>query len=69
MINHSSNQLSGPQQKKLAVSKTFVPKGYENSTEGFNAWVQHVKNQVHIQYEPTSKLITYQNLFKNVSKR
>jgi hypothetical protein len=69
MINRSSNQVSGPHQKVLAVSSPFIPAGYENSTKGFNTWVQYVKSQVHVHYVPAKKLIAYQNLFKNVPKR
>lgn len=66
MINQSSNQTSGKRPKVLAVSKTVFPSGYENSTEGFNSWVAHVKSQVHVAFIPTTKMIMYQNLFKNV---
>lgn len=69
MINQSSNQTSGTLPKVLSTSSTFIPEEYTNSTEGFNSWTAHIKNQVHEQYMPADKHTAYQNLFKNVFRR
>lgn len=67
MENPSSKQ-NAVAQKVLSVSAPIIPTGYNKSIEGYNAWAEYIRQQVHSEFKPTTKQIQYQNLFKNVRR-
>ena len=68
MINHASNQTSDKRPRVLAISTTFIPVDYDNSTQGFNKWAIQLKSEVHGEPVLSAKQIAYYKLFLNVRK-